>query len=149
MTTERNKYLETVVKKTGRSVQGNGAKKQRHSRRKALKRKIERRIQNGHLLINRICPNLQYCKNKYNIQSMTSLSQVNFYLSEIDMTSVDIDQVENLKSVDMANLVALFECSVSILNHHTTCLLLDQLKDKVQDVYWQEFDNYYNVKSCW
>ena len=63
------------------------------------------------------------------------------------MTFVDIDQVENLKSVDMANLVALFECSASILNHHTTCLLLDHLKYKVQDVYWQEFDNYYNVNS--
>jgi hypothetical protein len=91
MTTERNKYLETVVKKPERSVQGNEAKKQRHSRQKALKRKIERRIQNGQLLINRICPNLQYCKNKYNIQSMTSLSQVNFDLNEIVMTSVDID----------------------------------------------------------
>jgi hypothetical protein len=65
-------------------------------------------------------------QTKYNIQSMTSLSQVNFYLNEIDMTFVDIDQVDNLKSVDMANLVALFECSASILNHHTTCLLLDQ-----------------------
>ena len=134
-------------KKPGRSVQGYEAKKQRHSRRKALKCKIERRIQNGHLLINRLCPNLQYCKNKYNIQSMTSLYQVNFYLNEIDMTSVDIDQVENLKSVDMANLVALFECSDGIFNHHTKCLLLDQLKDKVQDVYWQKFDNYYNVNS--
>lgn len=39
------------------------------------------------------------------------------------MTSVDIDQVENLKSVDMVNLVALFECSDGIFNHHTKCLV--------------------------
>ncbi|CAC5408370.1 unnamed protein product [Mytilus coruscus] len=134
-------------RKPGRSVQGYETKKQRHSRRKALKRKIERRIQNGHLLIKNICPNLNYCKNKYVIKGMTSLLQINFHLSDIDMTTIDVHQVEGLKSVDMANLVALFECNTGIFNHHTKCLLLEQLQDKVQDAYWQEYDIFYEVNS--
>ncbi|VDH92671.1 Hypothetical predicted protein, partial [Mytilus galloprovincialis] len=134
-------------KKPERSVQGYETKKQRHSRRKALKRKIERRIQNGHLLIKNICPNLNNCKNRYFIKGMTSLHQINFHLSDIDMTTVDVHQVERLKSVDMTNLVALFECNSGIFNHHTKCLLLEQLQDKVQDAYWQEYDNFYEVND--
>lgn len=47
----------------------------------------------------------------------------------------------------MANLVALFKCNSGIFNHHTKCLLLEQLQDKVQDAYWQEYDNFYEVNA--
>ncbi|CAC5408352.1 unnamed protein product [Mytilus coruscus] len=106
-------------RKPGRSVQGYETKKQRHSRRKALKRKIERRIQNGHLLIKNICPNLNYCKNKYIIKGMTSLLQINSHLSDIDMTTIDVHQVEGLKTAAR----------------------------QVQDAYWQEYDIFYEVNS--